>query len=156
WLRSHLFRTALATCFQDAAALAELAKLESVEIRHAQGHRLAGLLLAAWIGVRLKCRLESSKGEIRLMAPRGNAMRISLIDGGEGEALQRVQLKSSGAMFSVSRDCGAAYVCTSIHIGNHSHEEMLPADLVSDSEIIAEQLSRLGGQSLYVQIVPML
>ena len=33
---------------------------------------------------------------------------------------------------------------------------MLPADPVTDAGLIGEQLSRLGGQSLYLQMVPML
>lgn len=155
WLRSHLFRTALASCFSCATALEELHQLQCVEITHSRGHRLAGLLIAAWIGARMKCRLEPSAG-IKLVTPEGAAIGVSLRECGDGEALQRIELRSANATFSVSRDCGAAYVCTSVQIGDHRHEQMLPADLVTDAAVIGEQLSRLGGQSLYLQIVPML
>ena len=155
WLRSHLFRTALATCFSDEASLAELANLREVEITHSKDHRLAGLLIAAWIGTRLKCRLEPSAG-IKLTTPEGTVIGVSLREGGEGEALQRIELRSANACFSVSRDCGEAYVCTDVRIGGHHHEQMLPADVVTDPALIADQLSRLGGQSLYLQMLPML
>lgn len=154
WLRSHLFRTALASCFQDAPALAELPKVEGIEIVHSSGHRPAGLLLAAWIGVRLKCTLETSSG-LSLVTPEGRAMHVRLRDGGPGEALRSIELTSSNARFRAARDCGETYICTKVQIGEHVHEEMLPADLVSDAALIAEQLSRLGGQSLYAKIVPM-
>jgi glucose-6-phosphate dehydrogenase assembly protein OpcA len=155
WLRSHLFRTALASCFSDEASLAELADLRGVEITYSKGHRVAGLLIAAWIGVRLKCRLEPSAG-IKLVTPGGVAIAVSLREEGEGEALQRMELRSGRASLSVSRDCGAAYVCPTVQVGDHRPEQMLPADLVTDAALISEQLSRLGGQSLYLQMLPML
>lgn len=155
WLRSHLFRTALAACFSSSAALGELRAIESVEIAHSRGHRLAGLLIAAWIGVRLKCKLEPAAG-IKLVTPEGTAIGVRLRECGTGEALQRIELRSANASFSVSRDCGAAHVCTKVEIGGHRHDQMLPADPATDAELISEQLSRLGCQSLYLQMVPML
>lgn len=155
WLRSHLFRTALASCFSNAPALAELARLQDIEIVHSRTHRMAGLLIAAWIGVRLRCRLETAEG-IRLTPPDGPVIGVSLREGGDGEALQRIVLRSSQATLTVSRECGAAYVCTKVEIGSHRHEQMLPADLVTDAAAISEQLSRLGGQSLYLEMIPML
>ncbi len=155
WLRSHLFRTALASCFSNTTALEELSRLQSVEIAHSKGNRLAGLLIAAWIGVRLNCRREPSSG-IKLLMPGGAAIAVGLRECGTGEALQRIEMRSANASLSVSRDCGAAYLCTRVQIGDHQHEQMLPADLVTDAAVISEQLSRLGGQSLYLQMVPML
>jgi len=155
WLRSHLFRTALASCFSGSAALEELRRLQSVEITHSKGHRLAGLLIAAWIGVRLKCTLDPSAG-LKLVTPEGATISLSLRECGDGEALQRIELRSANASFSVSRDCGAAYVCTKVQMGGHQQDQMLPADPVTDAELISEQLSRLGCQSLYLQMVPML
>lgn len=155
WLRSHLFRTALASCFQDSIALAELSNLRRIEITHSAGHRLAGLLIAAWIAVRMKCKLDTSGG-IKLITPEGNVMVVSFRAESSKEALLGISFASDRARFTVSRDCGAAYVCTKVVIQNHTHEEMLPADLVTDSALISEQLSRLGGQSLYMQMMPML
>lgn len=156
WLRSHLLRTALASCFSDAVALAELRKLVSLEIIHSPGHRMSGLLLAAWIGVRLKCTVETSGAQIRLILPEGQAVEVLLHESPGAEALQRVTLKSDMASFCVSRDCGAAYVCTKVVVGGQQRDQMLPADHVTDAELVAEQLSRLGGQSLYQQMIPML
>lgn len=156
WLRSHQFRTAMATCFCEASAIAELASLETISITHAVGHRVAGLLLAAWIGVRLKCELQTGKGNIQLILPEGKVVTISLQEGSSSEALQAITLKSANATFTVNRTCGTSYICTKVEIGQHAHEEMLPADLENDAELIADQLSRLGGQSLYIQILPML
>lgn len=155
WLRSHLFRTALASCFQDSIALAELPNLRRIEITHSTGHRLAGLFIAAWIAARMNCKLDTSGG-IKLITTEGNAIVVSFREELGEEALLGISLASNRASFTVSRNCGAAYVCTKVVIQDQKHEEMLPADLVTDSALISEQLSRLGGQSLYIQMVPML
>lgn len=156
WLRSHLFRTAIASCFSDAPALAELRQLKSVEIIHSTGHRLSALLLAAWIGMRLKCSVSNRGGHLRLVLPESPEVAVELSEASGSEALQRLTLRSGNASFCVSRECGAAYVCTKVVIGGHKHEQMLPADLITDAALISEQLSRLGGQSLYHQVLPML
>ncbi len=156
WLRSHLFRTAVASCFSDDSALAELPKLKEVNISHCPRQRISALLLVAWLGVRLKCTLDATGGRIRLQQPEGQLIEVNLSETSGNEAVQAVELKSGNATFRVSRPCGAAYITTDVTIGGHHHEQMLPADLVSDAELITEQLSRLGGQSLYHQMLEML
>jgi glucose-6-phosphate dehydrogenase assembly protein OpcA len=156
WLRSHLFRTALAACFQDALALAELPKLKEIEIQCAKGNCISAQLLVAWIGVRMKCTLDMADGNIRLQSPEGNLIKVSLVEGEGAEHLRRIVLRSDKAAFTVCRDAGANYVFSKVEIGDHVHEEMLPADSVSDAALITDQLSRMGGQSLYMQMVPML
>jgi glucose-6-phosphate dehydrogenase assembly protein OpcA len=156
WLRSHNFRTALAMCFADSVALQELAKLQSIVVTHGPGHKLAGQLLAAWIGVRLKAELTRQGEKLTLVLPEGQQINVEVNEGTGSEALQSIVLTSADASFTVHRECGSNYACTSVKIGNHTRQEMLPADLLSDSALIANQLSRLGGQSLYIQMVPML
>jgi glucose-6-phosphate dehydrogenase assembly protein OpcA len=156
WLRSHLFRTAIASCFSDTTALAELSKLRKMEVSHCPRQRISALLLVAWLAVRLKCTLGTENGSIRLQQPEGQVIEVYLKETSGDEAVQSVTLCSDNACFKVSRDCGTAYIKTDVTIGGHHHEQMLPADLVSDVELITEQLSRLGGQSLYGQMIPML
>ena len=156
WLRSHLFRTAIASCFGDAQSLAELSRLQRLEITHSPGHRMSGLLLAAWLGVRLDCKVETMEGRYRLIQPDGKPIQVSLEEAKGTEALQRVVLRSENAAFTIARDCGAAFICTKVIIGEHQHDQMLPADLVTDAALVSEQLSRLGGQSLYHKVLPML
>ena len=156
WLRSHFLRTALAGCFQDPVALAELPKLSRVEITHGAIHRVAALLLAAWVGVRLKCTLDLCQKGLCLVTPEGHRIEVALLDTGKGDPLQGITLQTNGASFGVSRGAGSHYVSAHVEIGGHVHDEMLPADLDTDTELIGHQLSRIGGQSLYFQMVPML
>ncbi len=157
WLRSHFIRTAIASCFQDPAALAELPKLKTVSIVHGPSHRLAALLLAAWIGVRLKAQLQVSGGAISFVLPEGQILAVQIAEGESGEPLQSVTLASENGKFSVNRVSGSTYVCSRVEIaGQAAYEQVLPGDLPTDTALIDNLLSRLGGQSLYFQMVPML
>jgi glucose-6-phosphate dehydrogenase assembly protein OpcA len=156
WLRSHFIRTALASCFQAPLALAELPKLNQMIITHGPGHRVAGLLLAAWVGVRLKASVEDRPEGPALVLPEGQSIAIKVKEGSGSEPLQSIVLSSPQASFSVERACGSSYVCAKVSLPDHSHEELLPADLPTDAALIANLLSRLGRQSLYLQMVPTL
>ncbi|TLD72651.1 hypothetical protein FEM03_00830 [Phragmitibacter flavus] len=156
WLRSHFFRTALATCFHDPLALAELPKVTNMTITHGPGHRVAGLLLAAWVGVRLKAEMQVIDCSPTLVLPEGQTISVHVSEVAGEAPLQSVVLSSANASFSVERECGSAYVSTRVALPDHQREELLPADLPTDAALIANLLSRLGRQSLYLQMVPML
>jgi glucose-6-phosphate dehydrogenase assembly protein OpcA len=156
WLRSHSLRTALATCFQDQVALAQLPHLQKMEITHATGHRIAALLMAAWVAVRLECTLDICHNGLCLVTAEGQRIEVTITDNGAGDPLQGIFLHSNEANISVTRSNGAPHAKARVEIGDHVNEELLPADLGSDSELIGGQLARLGGQSLYFQMVPML
>lgn len=156
WLRSHLFRTALASCFQSAAAIAELQQLQSIEVAHAPGQRIAGLLLVAWMAVRMKCELKREGDRFALVLQDGQIVTVNVHEGTGSEPLQEMTLVTTGGKFTVNRACGGNRICTRVQLGEHVNEESLPADLPDDPALITDQLSRLGGQSLYVQMVPVL
>lgn len=137
WTRSHFMRTALASCFQDAAALQNLAKLQTIRITHLQGQRTSALLLAAWINQRLKTTLS-----------------LELIEKDSGPALQGLVLEGDGVRGEVRRDCDSQFVQVCTTCGEHNHQELLPADVDSDAELVSEQLSRFHGSTLYSDMLP--
>ena len=137
WTRSHFMRTALASCFQDAAALQNLAKLQTIRITHLQGQRTSALLLAAWINQRLKTTLS-----------------LELIEKDSGPALQGLVLEGDGVRGEVRRDCDSQFVQVCTTCGEHNHQELLPADVDSVAELVSEQLSRFHGSTLYSDMLP--
>lgn len=139
WTRSHLMRTALAGCFQDANALQNLSKLRKLTITHLKGQRMTALLLAAWINRRLDMSLE-----------------LELIEKDSGPALQRLILEGEGVRGDVRRDCDSSFVHVCTSCGQHEHKELLPADADSDAELVNEQLSRRGGSTLYSGMLPLI
>lgn len=137
WTRSHFMRTALASCFQDAAARHNLPKLRTLRITHLKGQRTSALLLAAWINQRLQTSLQ-----------------LDFIETDTGPALQSLILEGDGVRSEVRRDCDSSFFHVCATCGQHRHEEVLPADVDSDAELVSEQLSRFHGSTLYSSMLP--
>lgn len=137
WTRSHFMRTALATCFQDAAALQNLSSLRTIRIAHLKGQRTTALLLAMWINRRLNASLE-----------------VELTENETGPALQSLVLEGEGVRGEVRRDCDSAFIQVCTTCGEHEHKDLLPADADSDAELVNDQLSRRGGNTLYSELLP--
>jgi len=137
WTRSHFMRTALATCFQDATSCQNLARLQSIRITHLTGQRTTALLLAAWINQRLKA-----------------ALSVELIEKDTGPALQGLVLEGPGVRGEVRRECDSCFVRVSSTCGENTREELLPADVDSDAELVSELLSRFHGSTLYSSMLP--
>jgi len=137
WTRSHFMRTALASCFQDVTACHNLAKLQTIRITHLKGQRTTALLLAGWINLRLKASLS-----------------VELIEKDTGPALQGLVLEGPGVRGEVRRDCDSCFVRVSSTCGEHTREDLLPADVDSEAELVSEQLSRFHGSTLYSSMLP--
>jgi glucose-6-phosphate dehydrogenase assembly protein OpcA len=156
WTRSHFFRAALASCFQDAVALARLPKTEVIEIMHGRGHRIAALLLGAWIAERMGCVLDRKAKGIQFTKPGGGAITLTVSEGGGHPVLSSLVVKGPGLRAEVSRDGDSPFVNVCGTCGGHTHEEMLPADVEGEADLISTQLSRAHGTSLFIGMVPML
>ena len=137
WTRSHFMRTALATCFQDATACQNLSKLQTIRIAHRKGQRTAALLLAAWINQRLKAEL-----------------KLELVEKETGPALQELVLEGPGVRGEVRRECESCFVKVSSTCGEQTREELLPADVETDADLVTELLSRFHGSTLYSSMLP--
>ena len=156
WTRSHFMRVALASCFQDELAQRKLPKLTDVEITHGSGQRSAALLLAGWIGKRLGAVLED--GETDLIFHRKDGLPISMVlnEGPEGHALQGLALRGEELCVEITRGADSEFVRVSACCGEHSHEELMPADVDADADLVADQLSRAGGTTLYADMIPIM
>jgi hypothetical protein len=108
-----------------------------MRITHLKGQRTTALLLAAWINQRLQ-----------------NTLKLELVEKDSGPALQSLVLEGEGVRGEVRRDCDSRFVHVCTTCGEHSHKELLPADVDSDAELVNEQLSRFGGRTFYSSMLP--
>ncbi|MEN3941739.1 glucose-6-phosphate dehydrogenase assembly protein OpcA [Prosthecobacter sp. SYSU 5D2] len=156
WTRSHFLRTALANSFQDFKAREHLPRVEKVEITHAPGQRCAALLLGAWIAQRLGATLDESQKGLVFIKADGSTLTLHLEAKNEGCALQSLRLTAPCLDVSITREGTSSFVHTHASCEGHSHEEMLPADVVGDADLISEQLSRAGGSTHYSHVLPLI
>ncbi len=155
WMRSHFLRMALAASCHDAVVRSDLSKLDHLTIAHGKGHRMSALMLAAWIGTQLKCRLAVGKG-LRLERYNGSTIEVSISEGDGQCPLQSLQLSGPGVAISICRDPQSCFVRSRMEHEHHQRDEVQPADLSDDGDLIAEQMSRLGGTTLYFSMLPLL
>jgi glucose-6-phosphate dehydrogenase assembly protein OpcA len=154
WMRSHIMRTALATACHDQRAIASLPTVNRLTIKHAPGARITALLFAAWVGTQLGCR--TAPGGQQLLRGEGADIEVRLEQGGAGSALQSVELSGPCSCIAVRRESGSRFVRACMDQDRVHREDLLPADQATDAELITEQLSRLGGSSRYLGVLPLL
>ncbi len=153
WTRSHFLRMALAGCFQDALALERLPQVTGIEITHAAGQRMAALLLGAWIAERLG---GEPAGGLEFKRAAGGSVHLALHERPDGAALQSLVLSGREVRIRIHRDVDSRFVHVCASCPDHEHEEIYPADVESEAELIGEQLSRAGGRTLYAGMIPLL
>ena len=154
WTRSHFMRTALANCFQDARARELLPQIAKIEVTHAPDHRCAAVLLASWLAQRLGAQpAEPAKG-VSFVKPDGGSICVELHECGAGCALRELTVSGQGICVRISRDSASPFVHTCATCEGHSHQEVLPADVVTDADLVSEQLSRAGGNTHYASLLP--
>lgn len=156
WTRSHFMRTALAAAFQDVKAREQLGQVEGIEITHAPGQRCSALLLGGWICQRLGAVLDEERPGHVFRRENGASITLLLREQASQVALSSLRLHSPCLDLSVTRDGSSAFVRTHSACDGVCHDEMLPADLVSDADLISAQLSRAGGNTHFRTALPLL
>ena len=79
-----------------------------------------------------------------------------LNEGPEGHALQGLALRGEELCVEITRGADSEFVRVSACCGEHSHEELMPADVDADADLVADQLSRAGGTTLYADMIPIM
>ena len=154
WMRSHFMRTALASASQDAALLAELDSVNALRITHAPGNRMSAVMIAAWIAKQLGCTADSVQPE-QLERASGSSIALSFSEGTAGSPLQALELLGPNISLSIKRDPESRFIRACIGCSQRTREDLQPADMNDDADLIADQLSRLGGTTLYLEVLPL-
>jgi len=151
WTRSHFLRMSLAGCFQDARALEHLPHIDQIAVTHATGQRMAALLMGAWIAQRLG---GTPSSELQFPRADGSRIHLTLTEATTGPALQQLVLSAPDLRIQIDRDADSRFVHLCASCPDHENEEIYPADVESEAELIGEQLSRAGGRTLYASLIP--
>ena len=155
-MKARACATALASSFQDVKAREHLPEINAIEISYAAGQRCAALLLAGWISQRLGAELDEAASCIAFKMPAGSSLKLTLIETNTTCALSSLRLLAPCLDLTITRDGGSGFVRSNATCEGRCHEEILPADVVSDAELISEQLSRAGGNTHFRTALPLL
>lgn len=157
WTRTYHFRLGIASLFDDAAAEAMLPAISRVSIEAQSDHWTSVWMLIAWMGTQANWSFgrKTSDG-FQLMHSDGRTIEVLVIATADGPPLGRVTIESDDTEVTVARQRGKNHLELSLRAPHHEANQLTPADADSQVGLVAEQLSRGGKNSLFLQIRPLL
>lgn len=165
WTRSYQFRVSVAAMFDDPVAQAALGATESVEIRHHPEHRMAALLMLAWLVVQADWRdgmelgladsRESRDGHgYSFESPSGSPIRATLVADESSSPLGSVEMVMGDARLRVCREPGSSHLERLVTAPGHVAEAPGPVDAEGSMDLVGEELSRGTRNTLFRKILP--
>jgi len=165
WTRTYHFRLSLAALFDDLMAQRALGEIEEVVIRAQPEHRLASLLLLSWLATQAGWRpgweLERAARHAAgceecfvFETEGGKNISIRLEWDAEGAPLSLCQITAPGCVVRVSREAGSVHLRQVLECCDHVIDRSGPADGLLSADLVADQLSRGGKNSLFRKVWP--
>ena len=166
WTRTYLLRQAMASLFDDPLAAKSLPKTQNIRIVVHPDNRIAGLQLLAWIvnGTGWKRSQDLGLCGDENTVESGKSYHFETEDGVNVTAsieydvssapIGLVELSSSDCTVRVKRDANSNYMHQQLDAGDHQIDQVVPAASDEGSELVVDQLSRGGKNTLYRDILP--
>ncbi len=166
WTRSYQARLALAALFDDPLAAQALEYTQQIRIVVHPDHRMAGMQVLAWIvqstgwqrsrDLGLCGDQDNSDTEDRFYfeTHQGSDVTVRVEYDASSATLGLVELSSADCVVRVSREVGSAYMHQQLEAGAHQIDRLVPAASDDASELVADQLSRGGKNTLYRTMLP--
>lgn len=160
--RLNAIRHAVANAFDRPAVARELPSLGSVTIRCAEGFRMTGLYLAAWIADRLGAGFDaaaSRSGEFVCRPGQkggrgGFRIRLGDLEKGRRGNVE-VDFELGEVAVEISRCQTRDFMRTlTKRLGTVSDEDWLPAHRNQDAALVADILNRAGRNRTHTRILP--
>ena len=160
WTRLVTWRSAIGQFF-DLPGRHDLVDLQRVEITHAPGMRLTGLLLTAWLGMRLEWRLaEKNADTLRFDGAFGGGtqrVEVALREAAAaGPAVSELVMRTTaGTEFRVSRTVGSDFFNTRARLGQDDREQVqvLRAGSEKIADLVSEELTHNGNHRVYLCVL---
>lgn len=165
WSRSYQFRLSVAALFDDPVAQSALTAVETVEIRYHPDHRISALQMLAWLvvqagwkdGLELDLADARKRGEgqsYSFESASGSPIRATLIPDEASAPLGSVEIRMGEVRIEVSREAGSNHLRRLLEASGHVAEAPAPVDSEGSVDLVGEQLSRGGRNTLFFKIMP--
>ena len=165
WTRTFQFRVSVAAMFDDPVAQVAIPSIQTVTIRHHPAHRLAAVQILAWLATQSKWSEGRGLGLDDLRQPGavesfqfesrgGREISARLVSDPSSPALGNLEIVAGDVSVEIVREAGASHLCRLLRAPGHCLDVPGPADPESPEELVAEQLSRGGKNTLYRKILP--
>ena len=156
WTRSHFYRLAVARLFDEPMAQKAFPEITEVRVKGDPAHRMAVLLLLAWVATRAKWSVKRCSGDSWAMVS-GERKEVAVeFEWDEKSApIGELVLVAPECEIRVSREVGNSHLIQSVRGEGHEVELNGPADADEPEGLVASQLSRGGKNSLFLTVLPL-
>lgn len=161
WTRTYHFRLAIASLYDDIIAAKSLKNVREVRITSAPKHLGSGLQLLAWVaemaGWKRTQDLISDEGEMgsyRFLTKEGKIVDTQITLEKGSAPIGSIEIISDEVTVRVSRENGNKHLHHQLSCANHAIDLHGPADSDLSAELVVDQLSRGGKNSLFKKILP--
>ncbi|MDP0492666.1 MAG: glucose-6-phosphate dehydrogenase assembly protein OpcA [Verrucomicrobiota bacterium JB023] len=155
WTRCFHFRLAVASLFDDPIAQESLPSIKHVTIGGDKVHRSCQLMFTSWLATQAGWTLSEMRPDGCVFTTDSRQVEVTFLN--EGEApLTQVELSDGQTTISVRRQKDAPHLDLALLAEGHEVRQVAPADPLDQVELVAEQLSRGGKNSLFRSTWPML
>ena len=161
WTRSSQIRMAVAGLFDDPMAANALQHMNELRVVVHPKHRMAGLQLVAWVIQRTGWKqskelpLGSDNGDIyHYETTEGSDVVVTIVTDPLSAPVGIMEFKSTNCEVRVTRDAGSPYIRQELHAGSHQIERCTPSNSDDSADLVMNQLSRGGNNSLYRAVMP--
>jgi glucose-6-phosphate dehydrogenase assembly protein OpcA len=151
WTRCWQYRVGIASLFDDSVAQTALDRIERVHIRHDPNNRNTGLQILSWLAVQAGWK-SLANGDFE--AKSGKKIQVQIESSPDSAPLGLVELSSPDTCVRVSHEKNASHLQREIVSGDYHVSSLSPADPIPSADLVAQQLSRGGKNSLFLKILP--
>ena len=164
WTRTYHFRLAIASLYDDLIAAKSLKNVNKFKITAHPKHEVSGLQILAWFAEMAGWKVsqdlitdDGSKGSYRFSADSGALIDVEVVLDENSAPLGGVEIVSDSVTVCVSREANAKYLHHQLICKENGHEIDIhgPADSDANADLLADQLSRGGKNSLFKRVLPL-
>lgn len=155
WTRSFNFRLAFAALFDDVVAQGDFENINALKIKAAPQRRSTALFLLSWVATQAEYTFLSKDGdEFHFESKNGVKITATLEFGGD-RCLTLLEASSETGIYRVSQSDNPNLLDHFIDTPHHKWTSISPAPPIKARELVADQLSRGGKNSLMRKVLPL-
>jgi len=151
WTRCWQFRVSIAGLFDDVVAQSALDSIKTIRIHHNPANRNTALQFLAWLAVQAGWK---NVGSFAFETKDGSKIQAEVNSSENSAPLGLVELSSPETTVRVSREKGANHLLRETISGDYHVSSLSPADPEAPADLVGQQLSRGGKNSLFLKILP--
>jgi glucose-6-phosphate dehydrogenase assembly protein OpcA len=152
WTRCWQYRVGIASLFEDKVAQSALDHIDQIRIKHSPSNRNTALQILAWLTVQAGWK---HRGNFIFESKMGREIEAKVESCINSAPLGLVELSSDKATIRASHEKNSIHLLREIEAGDYHVTSLAPADPEASADLVGQQLSRGGKNSLFIKILPM-